>query len=233
MAKRVLVVDDEPNIVDILRFNLEREGYEVITAEDGVQGLEMARSSDPDLILLDVMMPEMDGFEVCRELRREDKLTPIIMLTAREEEADRVMGLELGADDYVSKPFSVRELMARVRTNIRRQAAMNETETGKKEGMIRAGSISVDTSGQQIFKNGVPVEVTQREYALLLFLAGSVGTVFSRETLMQKVWNYDYWGDTRSVDVAVRRLREKLEDDPANPTLLCTRRGAGYYLSGN
>ena len=233
MAKRVLVVDDEPNIVDILRFNLEREGYEVITAEDGVQGLEMARSSDPDLILLDVMMPEMDGFEVCRELRREDKLTPIIMLTAREEEADRVMGLELGADDYVSKPFSVRELMARVRTNIRRQAAMNETEPGKKEGMIRAGSISVDTSGQQIFKNGVPVEVTQREYALLLFLAGSVGTVFSRETLMQKVWNYDYWGDTRSVDVAVRRLREKLEDDPANPTLLCTRRGAGYYLSGN
>ncbi len=233
MAKRVLVVDDEPNIVDILRFNLEREGYEVLTAEDGVQGLEMARSSDPDLILLDVMMPEMDGFQVCREIRKADKLTPIIMLTAREEETDRVMGLELGADDYVSKPFSVRELMARVRTNIRRQTAMNETETGKKEGMIRAGSISVDTSGQQIFKNGVPVEVTQREYALLLFLAGSVGTVFSRETLMQKVWNYDYWGDTRSVDVAVRRLREKLEDDPANPTLLCTRRGAGYYLSGN
>ncbi|MBO4677685.1 MAG: response regulator transcription factor [Oscillospiraceae bacterium] len=233
MAKRVLVVDDEQNIVDILRFNLEREGYEVITAEDGIQGLAMARSSDPDLILLDVMMPEMDGFQVCRELRREDKLTPIIMLTAREEEADRVMGLELGADDYVSKPFSVRELMARVRTNIRRQTAMNEPDTGRKEGMIRAGSITVDTVGLQIFKNGVPVEVTQREYALLLFLASSVGTVFSREILMQKVWNYDYWGDTRSVDVAVRRLREKLEDDPANPTLLCTRRGAGYYLSGN
>ena len=233
MAKRVLVVDDEQNIVDILRFNLEREGYEVITAEDGIQGLAMARSSDPDLILLDVMMPEMDGFQVCRELRKEDKLTPIIMLTAREEEADRVMGLELGADDYVSKPFSVRELMARVRTNIRRQTAMNEPDTGRKEGMIQAGSITVDTVGLQIFKNGVPVEVTQREYALLLFLAGSVGTVFSREILMQKVWNYDYWGDTRSVDVAVRRLREKLEDDPANPTLLCTRRGAGYYLSGN
>ena len=233
MAKRVQVVDDEQNIVDILRFNLEREGYEVITAEDGIQGLAMARSSDPDLILLDVMMPEMDGFQVCRELRKEDKLTPIIMLTAREEEADRVMGLELGADDYVSKPFSVRELMARVRTNIRRQTAMNEPDTGRKEGMIQAGSITVDTVGLQIFKNGVPVEVTQREYALLLFLAGSVGTVFSREILMQKVWNYDYWGDTRSVDVAVRRLREKLEDDPANPTLLCTRRGAGYYLSGN
>ena len=233
MAKRVLVVDDEQNIVDILRFNLEREGYEVITAQDGVQGLAMARSSDPDLILLDVMMPEMDGFQVCREIRQEDKLTPIIMLTAREEEADRVMGLELGADDYVSKPFSVRELMARVRTNIRRQAAMIETDAERKEGMIRAGSITVDTVGLQIFKNGVPVEVTQREYVLLQFLATSVGTVFSRETLMQKVWNYDYWGDTRSVDVAVRRLREKLEDDPANPTLLCTRRGAGYYLSGN
>ncbi len=233
MAKRVLVVDDEQNIVDILRFNLEREGYEVITAADGIQGLAMARSSDPDLILLDVMMPEMDGFQVCSELRKEDKLTPIIMLTAREEEADRVMGLELGADDYVSKPFSVRELMARVRTNIRRQSAMNEPDTGRKEGVIRAGSLSVDTVGLQILKNGVPVEVTQREYALLLFLASSVGTVFSRETLMQKVWNYDYWSDTRSVDVAVRRLREKLEDDPANPTLLCTRRGAGYYLSGN
>jgi Response regulators consisting of a CheY-like receiver domain and a winged-helix DNA-binding domain len=123
--------------------------------------------------------------------------------------------------------------MARVRTNIRRQTAMNEPDAGRKEGMIQAGSITVDTVGLQIFKNGVPVEVTQREYALLLFLAGSVGTVFSREILMQKVWNYDYWGDTRSVDVAVRRLREKLEDDPANPTLLCTRRGAGYYLSGN
>jgi len=233
MGKRVLVVDDEPNIVDILRFNLEREGYEVITASDGLEGLSQARSQAPDLILLDVMMPEMDGFQVCQELRREDKLTPIIMLTAREEEADRVMGLELGADDYVSKPFSVRELMARVRTNIRRQAAISETDTQRKDGLIQAGSLTVDTVGLQVFKNGRPVEVTQREYALLQFLASSVGTVFSRETLMQEVWNYEYWGDTRGVDVAVRRLREKLEDDPANPTLLCTRRGAGYYLSGN
>ena len=233
MGKRVLVVDDEQNIVDILQFNLEREGYEVVTASDGLEGLDKARSCDPDLILLDVMMPEMDGFQVCEKLRSEDKLTPIIMLTAREEEADRVMGLELGADDYVSKPFSVRELMARVRTNIRRQAAISETDGRKKEGQIQAGSLTVDTVGMQVFKNGRPVEVTQREYALLLFLAKSVGTVFSRETLMQEVWNYDYWGDTRGVDVTVRRLREKLEDDPANPTLLCTRRGAGYYLSGN
>ncbi len=233
MGKRVLVVDDEQNIVDILQFNLEKEGYEVITAADGLEGLKLARSEDPDLILLDVMMPEMDGFQVCQELRKEDKLTPIIMLTAREEEADRVMGLELGADDYVSKPFSVRELMARVRTNIRRQSAIVETGGQPKEGQIRAGSLTIDTVGLQVFKNGTPVEVTQREYALLLFLASSVGTVFSRETLMQEVWNYEYWGDTRGVDVAVRRLREKLEDDPANPTLLCTRRGAGYYLSGS
>ena len=233
MSKRVLVVDDEPNIVDILRFNLEREGYEVFTAADGLEGLALARSCGPDLILLDVMMPEMDGFQVCREIRQTDKLTPIIMLTAREEEADRVMGLELGADDYVSKPFSVRELMARVRTNIRRQTAFGETDVRKKDGLIQAGSLTVDTTGMQIFKNGKPVEVTQREYALLQFLASAVGTVFSRETLMQEVWNYEYFGDTRGVDVAVRRLREKLEDDPANPTLLCTRRGAGYYLSGN
>ena len=233
MGKRVLVVDDEQNIVDILRFNLEKEGFEVVTAANGLEALAQARSCDPDLILLDVMMPEMDGFQVCEKLRSEDKLTPIIMLTAREEEADRVLGLELGADDYVPKPFSVRELMARVRTNIRRQAAITETGGQKKEGLIQAGSLTVDTVGLQIFKNGKPVEVTQREYALLQFLASSVGTVFSRETLMQEVWNYDYWGDTRGVDVAVRRLREKLEDDPANPTLLCTRRGAGYYLSGN
>ena len=233
MGKRVLVVDDEQNIVDILRFNLEREGYEVITAANGLEGLSLARSRDPDLILLDVMMPEMDGFQVCRELRREDKLTPIIMLTAREEEADRVMGLELGADDYVSKPFSVRELMARVRTNIRRQSAMSEAGPPPREGQLRAGSLTIDTVGLQVLKNGKPIDVTQREYALLQFLASSVGTVFSRETLMQEVWNYEYWGDTRGVDVAVRRLREKLEDDPANPTLLCTRRGAGYYLSGN
>ena len=233
MGNKILVVDDEQNIVDILRFNLEREGYEVIAASDGPEGLSLARSCEPDLVLLDVMMPGMDGFQVCSEIRKEDKLTPIIMLTAREEEADRVMGLELGADDYVSKPFSVRELMARVRTNIRRKSAISENGAPGKDGLLRAGSITVDTEGLQILKNGKPVEVTQREYALLRFLASSVGTVFSRETLMQQVWNYDYWGDTRSVDVAVRRLREKLEDDPANPTLLCTRRGAGYYLSGS
>ena len=233
MAKKILVVDDEPNIVDILRFNLQREGYEVLAAYDGQEGLDKARSEGPDLILLDVMLPEKDGFQVCEELRKTDRLTPIIMLTAREEERDRVMGLELGADDYVVKPFSVRELLARVRTNIRRTAVMTEEAAPAVEtNLLRAGRITVDPDRQLVLKDGQSVDVSQREFELLRLLAASVGTVFSREQLLSQVWNYDYYGDTRAVDVAVRRLREKLEDDPASPSLLCTRRGGGYYLSG-
>ena len=233
MAKRILVVDDEANIVDILRFNLQREGYEVLAAYDGKDGLEKARTQSPDLILLDVMLPEMDGFQVCEELRKTDRLTPIIMLTAREEERDRVMGLELGADDDVVKPFSVRELLARVRTNVRRQEVLSAPAPEEETNRIRAGRITVDTGRQQVLKDGEAVDVSQREYELLRLLASSVGTVFSREQLMSQVWNYDFYGDTRAVDVAVRRLREKLEDDPASPQLLCTRRGGGYYLSGD
>ena len=233
MAKKILVVDDEPNIVDILRFNLQREGYEVLAAYDGQEGLDNARSEGPDLILLDVMLPEKDGFQVCEELRKTDKLTPIIMLTAREEERDRVMGLELGADDYVVKPFSVRELLARVRTNIRRTAVMTEEAAPAVEtNLLRAGRITVDPDRQLVLKDGQSVDVSQREFELVRLLAASVGTVFSREQLLSQVWNYDYYGDTRAVDVAVRRLREKLEDDPASPSLLCSRRGGGYYLSG-
>ena len=233
MAKKILVVDDESNIVDILRFNLQREGYEVLAAYDGQEGLDKARSEGPDLILLDVMLPEKDGFQVCEELRKTDRLTPIIMLTAREEERDRVMGLELGADDYVVKPFSVRELLARVRTNIRRTAVMTEEAAPAAEtNLLRAGRITVDPDRQLVLKDGQSVDVSQREFELVRLLAASVGTVFSREQLLSQVWNYDYYGDTRAVDVAVRRLREKLEDDPASPSLLCTRRGGGYYLSG-
>ncbi len=232
MAKKILVVDDEPNIVDILRFNLQREGYEVLAAYDGQEGLDKALSEGPDLILLDVMLPMMDGFQVCEELRKTDRLTPIIMLTAREEERDRVMGLELGADDYVVKPFSVRELLARVRTNIRRQAVLTEEPSTAETNLLRAGRITVDPDRQTVQKDGVSVDVSQREFELLRLLAASVGTVFSREQLLSQVWNYDYYGDTRAVDVAVRRLREKLEDDPSAPSLLCTRRGGGYYLSG-
>ena len=231
MAKKVLVVDDEANIVDILRFNLQREGYEVLAAYDGSDGLRQAQTLSPDLILLDVMLPGMDGFQVCEALRKTDPLTPVIMLTAREEERDRVMGLELGADDYVVKPFSVRELMARVRTNIRRQAVLTAPAEGD-ANFIHAGRITVDTGRQQVCKDGEPIDMSQREYELVKLLASSVGTVFSREQLLSQVWNYDYYGDTRAVDVAVRRLREKLEDDPAAPKLLCTRRGGGYYLSG-
>ena len=231
MAKKVLVVDDEPNIVDILKFNLQKEGYEVLAAYDGPDGLRQAQTMEPDLILLDVMLPGMDGFHVCEELRKTDPLTPVIMLTAREEERDRVMGLELGADDYVVKPFSVRELMARVRTNIRRQTVI-ETPAEDETKLIRAGRITVDIDRQQLRKDGRPIDVSQREYELVKLLASSVGTVFSREQLLSQVWNYDYYGDTRAVDVAVRRLREKLEDDSAAPKLLCTRRGGGYYLSG-
>ena len=233
MAKKILVVDDESNIVDILRFNLQREGYEVLAAYDGQEGLDKARSEGPDLILLDVMLPEKDGFQVCEELRKTDRLTPIIMLTAREEERDRVMGLELGADDYVVKPFSVRELLARVRTNIRRTAVMTEEAAPAVEtNLLRAGRITVDPDRQLVLKDGQSLDVSQREFELVRLLAASVGTVFSREQLLSQVWNYDYYGDTRAVDVAVRRLREKLEDDPASPSLLCTRRGGGYYLSG-
>ena len=230
MGGRILVVDDEPNIVDILRFNLQREGYEVIAAYDGPEGLDRALHQAPDLILLDVMLPGMDGFKVCEELRKTDRLTPIIMLTAREEERDRVMGLELGADDYVVKPFSVRELLARVRTNMRRRAVLAE-EVPEETKTLRAGRLAVDPDRQLVLKDGAPVEVSQREYELLRLLAASPGVVFSREQLLSRVWNYDYYGDTRAVDVAVRRLREKLEDDPASPQLLCTRRGGGYYLA--
>ena len=231
MGKRVLVVDDESNIVDILKFNLEREGYEVICAYDGGQALEKARSESPDLILLDVMLPVMDGFGVLGEIRKADKLTPVIMLTAREEERDKILGLEIGADDYIVKPFSVRELMARVKTNIRRMAVMEPVEVSDK-GENTAGGITLDNDRMCVIKhNGEAVELTQREYDIIKFMSAEKGKIFSREELMSGVWNYDYFGDLRAVDVAVRRLREKLEDDPANPRYIITKRGAGYYLA--
>ena len=229
MNKRVLVVDDEKNIVDILKFNLEREGYEVLCAYDGGQALELAQSREPDIILLDVMLPVMDGFAVLEEIRRKDKLTPVIMLTAREEEQDKILGLEIGADDYIVKPFSVRELMARVKTNIRRMAVM---EPEQDDRLVKAGRLMLDESKLcAVKKNGAVVELTQREYDILKFLSTDTGRIFSREELMSKVWNYEYYGDLRAVDVAIRRLREKLEDDPANPQYIITKRGAGYYLA--
>jgi len=231
MGKRVLVVDDESNIVDILKFNLEREGYEVICAYDGGEALEKARNEAPDLVLLDVMLPVMDGFGVLGEIRKTDKLTPVIMLTAREEERDKVLGLEIGADDYIVKPFSVRELMARVKTNIRRMAVMEPAEEVAKTAAGAEGLV-LDKDRMCVVKpGGEVVELTQREYDIIKFMSAEKGKIYSREELMSGVWNYDYYGDLRAVDVAVRRLREKLEDDPANPKYIITKRGAGYYLA--
>ena len=233
MSKRILIVEDEKNIIDILSFNLSREGYDTIEALDGKTGLQLALEQDPDLILLDLMLPGMNGFDVCRSLREQGRTTPVIMLTAREEETDKVMGLELGADDYITKPFSMRELLARVKANIRRSdmvpAVPPETKTASR---LDLGRIVVDTDLMVVYKDGKTLELSQREYELIKFLASQPGKVFSREALMEHVWNYDgYVGDVRAVDVAVRRLREKLEDDPASPEFLVTRRGLGYLFN--
>ena len=229
--KTVLIVEDEKSIVDIVRFNLEREGYAVKTAYDGEAGLNAAIEENPDLILLDVMLPKMIGFDVCRILREKGNNVPVIILTAREEEADKVLGLEIGADDYITKPFSMKELMARVKANIRR-TSMQQTAT-ESAGAAANGGLVINTENYQVSKRGKPIDLTQLEYDLLSFLASSPGKVYSRIDLMAQVWNYDYVGeDVRTVDVTVRRLREKIEDDPANPVLILTRRGVGYYFAG-
>ena len=231
--KRVLIVEDEKNIVDIIRFNLSREGYDVLEAYDGEAGLALARSEKPDLILLDVMLPKMIGFDVCRALREEGDNVPVIILTAREEEEDKVLGLEIGADDYITKPFSMRELIARVRANIRR-TAMAASAAPEEQGMSAGGALTINPESNQVYKHGVLVELTQREYELLTFLASHPDKVFSRVDLMEQVWNYGYVGDdARAVDVTVRRLREKIEDDPGSPTYIITRRGVGYYYSAH
>ena len=231
--KTVLIVEDEKNIVDILRFNLQREGYQTMEAYDGADGLEKARTGNPDLILLDVMLPKMIGFDVCKQLRAEGNNVPVIILTAREEEADKVLGLEIGADDYITKPFSMRELIARVGANIRRTAmAAPAAATASAAAMPVSGELSINTDSHQVFRGGKVIDLTQREYELLTFLASHPNKVYSRIALMEQVWNYGYVGDdVRTVDVTVRRLREKIEMDPANPTYILTRRGVGYYFS--
>ena len=228
--KTVLIVEDEVNIVDIVRFNLQREGYATLEAYDGEAGLALAREKKPDLILLDVMMPKMMGFDVCRALRAEGDNVPVIILTAREEEEDKILGLEIGADDYITKPFSMRELMARVKANIRRTAMVSGAAA--ESGMSAGSALTINTENFQVYKSGRPIELTQREYELLTFLASHPDKVFSRVDLMEQVWNYGYVGDdVRTVDVTVRRLREKIEDDPASPRYILTRRGVGYYYS--
>ena len=230
--KTVLIVEDEKNIVDILRFNLQRDNYRTCEAYDGADGLNKARTENPDLILLDVMLPKMNGFDVCKALRAEGNNVPVIILTAREEESDKVLGLEIGADDYITKPFSMRELIARVGANIRRTVMSAPAATAADSAMPVAGDLSINTDSHQVFRGGRAIDLTQREYELLTFLASHPNKVYSRIALMEQVWNYGYVGDdARTVDVTVRRLREKIEADPANPVYILTRRGAGYYFS--
>lgn len=230
MGSRILVVDDEKNIVDIIKYNLKKEGYEVMTAGDGEEALRLNEEFKPDIILLDIMMPKLDGYAVCRKIR-EKYDTPIIMLTARAEEVDKVLGLELGADDYVTKPFGTRELMARVKANLRRRNISEEAsyESTDKD-VLSFGKLTIDLKRFEVKKDGSILDLTLREFELLKFLASQKTQVFSRETLLEKVWGYEYFGDVRTVDVTVRRLREKLEDDPSKPAYILTKRGVGYYF---
>lgn len=231
MAKKILVVDDEKPISDIVKFNLDKEGYDVVTAYDGEEALKKVEAESPDLILLDLMLPKIDGLEVARQIRKEHD-TSIIMLTAKDSEIDKVLGLELGADDYVTKPFSNRELVARVKANLRRtassNAANNEEDEANKE--LEVGDLTIHPNAYTVSKRGENIELTHREFELLHYLARHLGQVMTREHLLQTVWGYDYFGDVRTVDVTVRRLREKIEDNPSHPEWLVTRRGVGYYL---
>lgn len=233
-VKRVLIVEDEKNIVDIVRFNLQKEGYDTLEAFDGVTGLQLALEENPDLILLDLMLPGMNGFEVCKTIRDKGKSTPVLIITAREAEQDKILGLDLGADDYITKPFSIRELMARIKANIRRVGMLSE-QTEKQEALyLDFGRLVIDQAANSAKKDGNDLELTQREFELLTYLASNQGKVFSRQELMEAVWNYEgYVGDVRAVDVAVRRLREKVEDNPARPRYIITRRGAGYLFQND
>ncbi len=227
VSRKILIVDDEKSIVDILKFNLRKEGFTTIEAYDGEQAVELALSEKPDLILLDVMLPKMDGFTVCRKLRQSIS-TPILMLTAKEEEVDKVLGLELGADDYITKPFSQRELMARIKANIRRTAM--EEVAATRTNTVEIRDLTIDCDRYEIKRDGAVIELTLREFELVKFLAMHPGQIFTRENLLEKVWGYEYYGDVRTVDVTIRRVREKLERDPANCEYIMTKRGVGYYF---
>ncbi len=224
MGLKILIVEDEKPISDIIAFNLKREGWDTVQAFDGKEGLEKALTESFDIILLDIMLPEMDGFEVLSKIREKSEV-PVIMVTAREEERDKIFGLERGADDYVTKPFSIAELMARIKANTRRKAIKTE-----KKHTEKIGDIEIDREGQTVTKGGKEIELTQREYDILIYFLTNSMRVISREELMENVWGYDYYGDLRAVDVAMRRLREKVETDPSDPQHIITKRGVGYYL---
>ncbi|MDP9237145.1 MAG: response regulator transcription factor [Chloroflexota bacterium] len=226
-AKTVLVVEDEPTLSSALSYNLRKSGFEVLSAADGVSGLQEARRARPDIIVLDLMLPKMDGLEVCRRLRA-DSDVPILMLTARSEELDKVVGLELGADDYLTKPFGMRELMARVRALLRRSSQRTDQTAADDATVIRVGDVEFDARGRTVRRGEDEIALKPKEFDLVFFLAKNAGQVFTREQLLEKVWGYDFFGGSRTVDVHVRWLREKLEADPPRPRHLLTVRGVGY-----
>jgi len=237
--KTILIVDDEKTIVDMLFYNLQKEGYNVLEANDGEEGARIALEQKPDLILLDIMLPKMDGLAVCKKIRQTLNI-PILMISAKDEEIDKILGLELGADDYITKPFSVRELLARVKANLRKaevasKTIMDEAGEGKENSastnVITVGDLSLDLNKFEVRVRGVIIDLTLREFEVLKYLANQPGQVVTREILLEKVWGYEYYGDIRTVDVTVRRIREKIEKDTSNPKILITKRGVGYYIA--
>ncbi len=249
--KTILIVDDEKMILNLLSCNLLKEGYNVVEATDGVEAIEVAQEKKPDLILLDIMLPKLDGLTVCKRIKNMMNV-PILMVTAKDEELDKIVGLELGADDYITKPFSIRELLARVKANLRKADVManiqqEEKEMSKKQeeingkeeetvelkrtNIINVGAITLDLDRFEVMVNNRVVDLTLREFEVLKFLASDPGQVITRETLLEKVWGYEYYGDIRTVDVTVRRIREKIEKDTSNPKILITKRGVGYYIA--
>ena len=235
-AKTILIVDDEQPIVDILVYNLRKEGYNTIEASDGLTAVDIALEKKPDLILLDIMLPKLDGLSVCKRIKNSLNV-PILMLTAKDGEIDKILGLELGADDYITKPFSVRELVARVKANLRKvEAVMNnqvntQQEEQKKDSKIVVGDLALDLDKFEVKVRGEIIDLTLREFEVLKFLASQPEQVVTRETLLEKVWGYEYYGDIRTVDVTVRRIREKIEKDTSAPKILITKRGVGYYIA--
>lgn len=237
--KKVLVVDDEQAIIDVLVYNLKKEGYETLEANDGITAVNMAMQEKPDLMLLDIMLPKLDGLSVCKRVKNQLNI-PILMLTAKDAEIDKIVGLELGADDYITKPFSVRELMARVKANLRKMEmaniskeniANNDIQEEQKGNTITVNELELDLDRFEVKVRGEVMDLTLREFEVLKFLAAQPGQVITRETLLEKVWGYEYYGDIRTVDVTVRRIREKIEKDTSNPKILITKRGVGYYIA--
>ena len=234
--KTILIVDDETTIVDMLVYNLQKEGYNTLEANDGEQAVSIALEKKPDLVLLDIMLPKMDGLAVCKKIRQTLNI-PILMISAKDEEIDKILGLELGADDYITKPFSIRELMARVKANLRKAEVTSndssKSESKKENGsnIIKVGDLSLDINKFEVRVKDEVIDLTLREFEVIKYLASQPGQVVTREVLLEKVWGYEYYGDIRTVDVTVRRIREKIEKDTSNPKILITKRGVGYYIA--